>query len=228
MCIINRIALTSAAHNRVALEGTEANALILFFSLKAQSAADPLIQVGQLANREIPTQYDSMTVLALVEMIEHDAGQLVSFSNRVMDAAHHGLMDAVDGPNFELDASRWELSTFAEERLASEQSADVLEVVKAQELIVKLTALHPEKRWSLYPIGDYFQYAEADAPDVLVSFGCDDQDLESGLVDPYSTMMGELCEPAAWGISHEAAQLMQTFNKVFMAKYQNGDGPKLA
>jgi hypothetical protein len=98
--------------------------------------------------------------------------------------------------------------------------------IKAREVIVLLEQLHPEVRWSLYPLGDYDQYAEIDAPEVLVSFNSDEQGLEEGLVDPYSTMMGEACDPSVWGLSVEAAQLIQAHNKVFMAKYPNCDGPR--
>lgn len=88
--------------------------------------------------------------------------------------------------------------------------------------------MHPDKRWSLYPLTDYSQYAEVGAPDMLVSFGCDEQQLDSGLVDPCSTMTGELCKPAAWGLSEEAARLMKEFNKVNMAKHPLGDSPRAA
>jgi hypothetical protein len=97
---------------------------------------------------------------------------------------------------------------------------------KAQTLLETLKQMHPKIRWSLYPLGDYDQYAEVDAPDVLVSFGSKAQQMEDGLVDAYSTMMGEACEPKLWGISVEAAQLIQNHNRVFMAKYPNGDGPR--
>lgn len=97
---------------------------------------------------------------------------------------------------------------------------------KVREVIAILERLHPEMQWSLYPLDDYEQYAEIDAPDVLVSFGNEEQELEGGLVDPYSTMMGEACEPALWGLSEEAAQIMQAHNRVFVAKYPNCDGPR--
>jgi len=97
---------------------------------------------------------------------------------------------------------------------------------KAQALLETLKQMHPKIRWSLYPLGDYDQYAEVDAPDVLVSFGSKTQQMDEGLVDAYSTMMGEACEPKVWGISVEAAQLIQNHNRVFMAKYPNADGPR--
>ncbi len=96
----------------------------------------------------------------------------------------------------------------------------------SQELIAALRLMHPEVRWGEYPLGDYDQYAEADAPDVLVTFSSEDGELE-GLADPYSTFYGEYCEPSHWGLSNEAAKLIQTHNKVFVAKYPNCDGPKL-
>lgn len=226
MSTIQRLALIVAAHNHVALEGTEDDSFAMFLSLKQQAEADAQLKIGQLDVDAIPGQYDLMTVFELVEMIELEAAQLVSFSNTIISAAHQGLIDASDEPGFEMDASRWNLVAFAETRLGAEQQTNEHEA--AQDLLDKLSALHPEKTWSLFPIGDYCQFADADAPDVLVSFGCDEQQLDSGLVDPYSTVAGDVCEPAAWGLSVEAAQLMREFNKVNIAKYPNCDGPKQA
>lgn len=93
-------------------------------------------------------------------------------------------------------------------------------------LIAALQKLHPELQWGEFPLGDYDQYAETDAPDVLVCFGNDEGELDEGLVDPYSTLMGERCEPEHWGLSEHAAQLIQAHNKVFIAKYPNCDGPR--
>lgn len=94
------------------------------------------------------------------------------------------------------------------------------------ELMETLRKMHPEIRWGEYPLGDYSQYAEVGAPDVLVCFGNDAEQLDEGLVDPYATMLGESCEPAAWGLSEKAAQLIQQHNQVFIAKYPNCDGPR--
>lgn len=97
---------------------------------------------------------------------------------------------------------------------------------KTQALIARLSELHPEIVWTTYPLCDYDQHAEVNAPETLVSFGHPDVDLDEGLVDPYSTIYGNLCEPATWGISEEAAQLIQAHNQVYMARYPNGDGPR--
>lgn len=106
-------------------------------------------------------------------------------------------------------------------------AGEVVEKAKADALVAVLKEMHPEIQWAAFPLGDYAQYAEADAPEWLVSFGNEDQQLEEGLVDPYSTMLGDAyCEPAAWGISDKAAQLIQAHNKVFVAKYPNCDGPR--
>lgn len=97
---------------------------------------------------------------------------------------------------------------------------------EAKAVIAQLERMHPEIKWSIYPLGDYDQYAESDAPDCLVAFGNEDQGLETGLVDPYSDVMEELCSPSDWGMSEEAAQLIQGHNKVFITKYPNCDGPR--
>ncbi len=93
-------------------------------------------------------------------------------------------------------------------------------------LIAALQQLHPELQWGEYPLGDYDQYAEVDAPEILVCFSNEEVQLDEGLVDPYSTMMGERCDPSQWGLSEHAAQLIQAHNRVFMANYPGCDGPR--
>lgn len=111
---------------------------------------------------------------------------------------------------------------------SSEEPANIeADKAKAETLAGVLRQMHPELQWSLYPLGDYNQYAEADAPEWLVSFGSDEQELECGLVDPYSNMLGDTaCDPASWGISDAAAKLIQAHNKVFVVRYPNCDGPR--
>lgn len=92
------------------------------------------------------------------------------------------------------------------------------------DLIAKLKEMHPELHWGTYPLCDYDQYAELDAPDVLVTFS-DDEDGDP-IPDPYSTYQGNECDPSLWGVSIEAAELMRAHNKVFVAKYPNCDGPR--
>ncbi len=93
-------------------------------------------------------------------------------------------------------------------------------------LVAKLKHMHPELRWETFPLCDYDQYAELGAPDVLVSFSLSVEDDIEGIVDPYSTLLGDECEPSAWGVSSEAAELMREHNQVFVAKYPNCDGPR--
>lgn len=87
-------------------------------------------------------------------------------------------------------------------------------IIDRNKLIETLKTLHPEIRWGEYPMGDYIEHAEEGAPDVLVCFGNEDADMEDGLVDPYSTLYGEPCDPSHWGISEQAAQLIKSHNRV--------------
>lgn len=93
-------------------------------------------------------------------------------------------------------------------------------------LIKTLQQLAPGTHWGEYPIGDYDQCAELGAPEILVCFGHEESDIEEGLPDPYVDMFGSPCEPSHWGIPDEAARLVQAYNKVFVSRYPNGDGPK--
>lgn len=108
----------------------------------------------------------------------------------------------------------------------AEPAVEYTGLIKAQALIAKLEQMHPDIPWSLFPLGDYDQYAEVNAPDVLVSFGSTNEAMEEGVVDPYSTMLGEVCEPSHWGLSVEAAELIQAHNQVSITKYPNCDAPK--
>lgn len=92
------------------------------------------------------------------------------------------------------------------------------------DLIARLKHLHPEFHWGPFPLCDYDQYAELDAPDVLVTFS-DDEDGDA-IADAFSTYLGEDCAPSLWGVSLEAAELMRAHNKVFVARYPNCDGPR--
>lgn len=97
---------------------------------------------------------------------------------------------------------------------------------KAQQVIAHLKLLHPEMKWGLFPLCDYDQYAELAAPDMLICFGAEKENLDEGLVDAYSDIYGVACEPSAWGLSIEAAQILHSYNRVSVAKYPNADGPR--
>ncbi|MGE8063735.1 hypothetical protein [Pseudomonas sp. NPDC089569] len=92
------------------------------------------------------------------------------------------------------------------------------------DLITRLKQLHPELHWGTYPLCDYDQCAELDAPDVLVTFS-DDVDGDP-IPDPFSNYQGYECVPSQWGVTLEAAELMRAHNKVFVAKYPKFDGPR--
>lgn len=92
------------------------------------------------------------------------------------------------------------------------------------ELVARLKQINPELCWGTFPLCDYDQYAELDAPDVLITFKLEED--SEDIADPYSTMMGEECEPSAWRVSVEAADLMRQHNRVFVAKYPGCDGPR--
>lgn len=112
----------------------------------------------------------------------------------------------------------------------SSQSKTVLIVdsatQSAQALVEQLKALQPEMVFGTYPISDYDQYAELDAPDALVCFGTEEGELDYGLIDPRVDMNGDRCEPDYWGLREEVKNLIINFNKVDMLKYQSTIGPR--
>ena len=97
---------------------------------------------------------------------------------------------------------------------------------KAREVLQLMQKMHPEITWTFFPLGDYDQSAELDAPDVQVSFGSEHEQLDMGLVDPYSDIFGVACEPSHWNLSEEAAQILVAHNRVFLSKYPCFDGPR--
>lgn len=117
MPAIHKLALTIAAHNHVAIEATEQDSMALFVQLKAKAGHDHDLRVNELADHPIPDQYADMTVHELVSLIEHEAACLVDFGGRLLEAAHEGLLDAVEGDGFEMDATRWCFKSFAEQSI---------------------------------------------------------------------------------------------------------------
>lgn len=117
MSAINKFALTIAAHNHVAIEATEQESLALFVELKAKAEEGHNLRVNELGDHPIPDQYADMKVHELESMIEHEAACLVGFGGRLLEAAHRGLIDAVEDDRFEMDATRWCLNSFAEKAI---------------------------------------------------------------------------------------------------------------
>lgn len=75
---------------------------------------------------QIPSQYDLLTVLELVELIEQHASELVAFSLSVLNAAHGGLLKTFLDPDISQDAGNWDLQGIAEKQLASQQGEDLI------------------------------------------------------------------------------------------------------
>lgn len=123
-----------AAHNHVAIEGTKQASLDLFYTLKSKSEDDACMSVDQFGCIDIPGQYDLLMVLELVELIKHEASELVLFSESILLASQSGLLVASIEPGFELEASGLSLKSFAETELATQQG---------EALIAHLTAMKP-------------------------------------------------------------------------------------
>lgn len=123
MSEIQNLALLIAAHNHIAVEGTEQDSLRVYLALKAQADADRDPRINEPDNRAdkpIPSKRDDLMVHELVAIIDREAVLLAAFGERVLEAAHSGLLDAVEGVGFEIDATRWCFKSFAETGLAKE------------------------------------------------------------------------------------------------------------
>lgn len=117
MSAIYDLALNVAAHNHVAIEGSEQDSLALFRRLKAMAEEDSETQIISLGDEPIPSEYDYMTVAELVALIESEATQMVDFAKTVLGAAHQGFKAAVNKPEFVLDEARWDFNVLAEDHL---------------------------------------------------------------------------------------------------------------
>lgn len=117
MSAIYDLALTVAAHNHVAIDGSEQDSLALFRRMKAMAEEGSETQIISLADEPIPSEYDYMTVGELVAMIEGEASQLVAFAQIILGAAHQGMLAAVEKSGVERNESRWDFNMLAEDQL---------------------------------------------------------------------------------------------------------------
>jgi len=67
------------------------------------------------------------------------------------------------------------------------------------ELLEALPKMHPEIQCGEWPLGDYGQCAELDAPQIQVCLGSEKEEIEESLADPYSMMLGQRCESSHRG-----------------------------
>jgi hypothetical protein len=82
-----------------------------------------------------------------------------------------------------------------------------------------LVAMHPDRLWGTTELGDYNQFADADAPAIIiVFFSLDFGSDRFEVADPYSNAFGSKAEPSSWGLSDAAAQLLQGHNKVHCSR----------
>lgn len=83
-------------------------------------------------------------------------------------------------------------------------------------LLKRLRAMHPDLYWGSIELGDYEQFAEADAPAFIIVFATDFFPNREEIPDPFADICGESCDPSKWGLSQEAAQLMRDHNQIFV------------
>jgi hypothetical protein len=111
---VTLFALTVAAHKFVAIENSEQHSIELYHRLKDIAADDDQGLVMSLSGEPIPGDYEDMTVLELVELIEHEAEQLLLFSNRMFEAAQLQIMVEVTNKTIHPNLCEWKLSDMAE------------------------------------------------------------------------------------------------------------------
>ncbi|WP_121498225.1 hypothetical protein [Pseudomonas aeruginosa] len=107
-------ALTLAATHYVDGQLLKFDADEVYPRLKTLSQEGNCLLASEVRDFTISPDYHHLTVTELVERIEVTANQMVEFGKLMLTAAHEGLMEAVEEPGFEMDASRWDLAAFAE------------------------------------------------------------------------------------------------------------------
>lgn len=107
-------ALTLAATHYVDGQLINFDADEVYPRLKTLSQEGNCLLASEVRDFTISSDYQHLTITELVDRIEVSANQMAEFGKLMLDAAHEGLMEAVDEPGFEMDASRWDFAAFAE------------------------------------------------------------------------------------------------------------------
>lgn len=107
-------ALTIAASSYVDTTLLKLDACELYPRLKSLSQSGSCLLASEIEDFAISAEHQHLTVTELVQSIESSANQMVMFGKLMLEAAHEGLMEAVEEPGFEMDATRWDFEAFAE------------------------------------------------------------------------------------------------------------------
>lgn len=112
-------ALTVAAHSRLALEGSPAEALAAYVELKkAAGMADTRMdRMQDFESTGHAEEDDAVFVVDMVAAIEFVANKMTDFGNLMLRAAHAGLVEAAIEGNLDYDANAWHLPSIAESSL---------------------------------------------------------------------------------------------------------------
>lgn len=107
----------------------------------------------------------------------------------------------------------------AEYRARVQANACMPETPEAtRQLVDKLQAMYPDRLWGTSWLGDYDQFADADAPAIIIFFSLDFGSNRFEVPDPYSDAYGSEAEPSIWELSEDAAKLLQGHNKVHCSR----------
>ena len=82
------------------------------------------------------------------------------------------------------------------------------------QVVERLKAMHPELLWGTIELGDYNQYADIDAPAVLIYFSKHFYTNREEMPDAYADFCGNKFTPAQNGVSDAAAKLLREHNKI--------------
>ncbi|XLY90544.1 hypothetical protein ACK8QS_22245 (plasmid) [Ectopseudomonas mendocina] len=117
----HKLALATAAHTQLRLEGTQADALAAYEMLKGKESKLRLCEIEEEIG--ICCEDEDVTAGSMVLIIEGLASTLVEFARDRLADAHAGLVElAIDGA-LDSDATAWHLPGIVEDQLSKRGSA---------------------------------------------------------------------------------------------------------
>jgi hypothetical protein len=110
-------------------------------------------------------------------------------------------------------------SLIAEYRADVQANACLPETPAAtRQLVDQLQEMHPDRLWGTSWLGDYAQFADPDAPEIIIFFSLAFDANRFEVTDPYSDAYGSEGEPSIWKLPEKAANLIRGHNKIYCSR----------
>lgn len=117
---IETLALSTAAHARLALSRQPSDALATYLELKAAAESSDKVRMDRMhafPGSGHAEDDDEVFVVDMLDAIEKTAKAMAGFARLTLKAAHAGLVDAAIDGSLDSDANAWHLPSYAEANL---------------------------------------------------------------------------------------------------------------